>query len=1102
MKTPRQIIEAMTKCSVISPDKDDNLRKLQIDPSKKTDIEASVAKLYVRMRELGTGMNDPRKLSQDTISQINAMNMVRAMEITGASTVKPGAGKGLADMLARDMAVVNKAMGTGDEYTELGWVRESLNRTRRAWRGGISDAFRRHEFVKRIDDLQAGVLKILRERGIRQDQMRYITTNAVEKGFYPILRGTQNLGGRATTYLDTEYARFYDELRNVYNLTSKEADEVLSTGEKAAMIYHYAAGIAHDAGVAVGETEAWGYFPRIMSAEASARFNWKWEDENHIKWSSGEVAGTGETFLRSRTTEHFIVEDEVMLDFILRNLGRQRGDVEYYFKIAAPGIEHPGIGDIMDSRYGLAQVVGSVLENHHPEVVEALLDSHLLSKIPYSTTEVFDYIRDTLKMPFDNLDEVFQVDWKLGMEAYRTQLERVAEESGFVNALVANTVNGGWGVSAIQRMQNMKDYGNFVPLKNVIAPNILKRTFQVNAPGLGEIYVHPTVAQMAKSAQELQMSPYTMGMAARMIRMMNRTFRQLALATIEYIPRQIWQNMVSLGAAGGDMLKMPYNTSRLLLYQLAEHMKPGSGAKLFNNTKRIYKMADGRMLTEYELYNHLHDVGFLSRFEPLTGNAPGTVYNPTSLRNTPNTWGRSLKRNMRYLAHTFTEEGLGRTLESVQRNVGDVFDTVSFPIAFSNTLMNNAAAFTAVESMSRVYGVGAPSHFLRAAGRLPSGGTFQAFNTVDEALEHAKNFFFFYDDLTYYDRVLRNHVIPFWGYFSKAIPSAFRYMVRNPSKFVAHQRLYALANLPVDGDERLNEGSVPGWMMNQSPIFFRVPGGRPGGQDAFFGIPMESIDPINSALSWISEPTVAVLEGMGLWREHSIKSTPDRISEQQWMGTQTNRTINALLEKLFPIWKAGAQQIMGETFEGVPLDEGATVDEFLGFRVAPNVRLWIESMLPVLGTIHRMNPGEFRGTPTTYDSRTGQWTVGKPGWAGVPMSGRDTFNQNNPYRMLQYAGIKVYPVDVAMNMGMSYDQLRISLREGRKFVQKMKEDMVRMPEGQARAQRELEIAQVQYILDETQKDMLRLEAFMQQNGMNPGQAYNTLRGNNVRVGDL
>lgn len=1101
MTTARQIIEVMSKCPVLAPSTD-NLKQLEIDPSKKTDIEQRAARLYNRLRQLGTGMADPRALSQETINQINANNIQRAMTVAESAALKPGSGRGMAGMLARDFAIVRDWLGMGDKYTELGWVRESLNRTRRAYRGGISDAFRRHQFAERIDQLQSAVLETLKKRGLRDDQIRYITTEAVEKGFYPILRQTQNTGTRATAYLDAEYGRFFNELTNTYGLSAKEAQDILGTGEKAAYLYHYAAGIAHDAGVAVSETEAWGYFPRIMSDQAQRRLNWKWEDENKVRWNTGETVAPTEGFLKSRTTTQFIVEDEMMLDYILRNLGRQKGDVNYYFKVGAPDVEGAGIADILDSRYGLSQVVGSVLENHHPEVVEALLDSHLLSKVPYSTVEVYKYIRDTLRMPFDNLDEVFQVDWRLGMETYRHQLEKAAEQSGFVNKLVAEAVNGNWGVGSITRLTDPA-YQDFVPLKQVIMPNILAKSFQASNPGIGDVYVHPVVAQMAKAAQELQMSPYTMGIFARITRQMNRKFRQLVLATFEYIPRQLWQNMISLGAAGGDMLKFPVNTSRLILYNLIEQVSPGNGMKVFDNKRRIYKLGDGRMLTEAELYNHLHDVGFLTRYEPLTGNAPTTGYNATTLRESPATWAKSMRRNARYLRHALASEGIGRATEELASQVGDVFDSATFPIAFSNTLLNNAAAFTAVESMSRVYNVGAPEHFLRAAGRTPSGTTFKAFDTVDEALQHAQDYFFFYDDLTYYDRMIRNHVIPFWGFFSKNIPAAVRYAVRHPSRFIAHQRLYSLANLPVMGDENLTESSVPGWTLDQSPVFFKVPGGRPDGRDAYFVIPLESVDPIRSGLRWVTDPAVSLMEAMGIWRDHSIKTTGERLSEQPRMDTQTNRVLTDYMKKLFPLWQAGIQTVMGETFDDTPLDEGATVDEFLGVRMAPSVRLWLEALLPILGTVNRYNPGNFRGTATTYDPNTGLWTPGTPSWAGVPMSGRDSFHQNNPYTMFQYAGIKIYPVDTAINMGQSYDQLRISLREGRKYVQKMKEDLSRIEEGSSLyQQRQYEIAQMEYVISETQKDMLKLEAYMQQHGYDPGQAYNALRRSNTRVGDL
>ena len=312
----------------------DNLKKLDIDENQKTEIERRFNLLQAQLKVSQVGGNPKVKLRQQEIATINNQNMIRVGESIRSVAFKQSNAQGLQGFLARDMAIVHDWMGMGRDFTNAGWVRESMNRIRRLWRGGINDMIRRYGMIEYTRKTYAPLVDMLKKKGLRQDQIDRIMTDAIEKSMYPIMRNSQNLGQRGLELLDQKYRNFIDSLYNVYHLTDPEVKSLVDAGEGMAQVYHRLATAAQDAGINVNETEVWGYFNRILSTDAERRYTWKWEDENHIRWNDNSATPVTESLLKSRTTSQYIVEDEVLLDYVLRSIGEQDGqDPTYYYKL-------------------------------------------------------------------------------------------------------------------------------------------------------------------------------------------------------------------------------------------------------------------------------------------------------------------------------------------------------------------------------------------------------------------------------------------------------------------------------------------------------------------------------------------------------------------------------------------------------------------------------------------------------------------------------------------------------------------------------------------------------------------------------------------------
>lgn len=1082
------------------------VEQVEHDPSHLTDIERRLKQIDALLSAAQVG--NPSAAANHAALQRAAIlqNMRRAGELARVQELRPHQARGFQAFLARDMAVSRTAFGMGDAFTQAGFVRESMQRAKRLWRGGVSSALREMAVAENMAEAQQEIRRLLRPYRLRQNDLDYIMVQAQELGWVPELVARAQIGVNGRAVMMGKVDNFVRELTTTYGLTEDAAQQVLEYGSGVAKVYREVNELTARAGLDIGSSsEVMGYFPRTMSAEARQQFNWKWENESEgtLTWNTGRSGSIGDAVTASRQTNEFIVEDEVLLDYVVRHISRNDfdGDSLALYR-EATGIPDAGVADLLDDHRALRYTFVHMM-NRHPDILDHMVDNGLLSKIPMTSVEVFDLLRNQYKMPFENLRQVFLTDWRRGWEMYRRQLDHIAEQSGYVHMLVRNAVEGNWGVSIRQVQADPATYDGFRPLvsNNPEFPGVLQPDMLPSGSDtlmLQNIYVHPTVAQMTQALIELQRSPNSLGIFARTMQNINRTFRSLALATWEYIPRQIWNTFAATGAGGGDLLVFSDVLTKLMISTL-------SGGRvnfqnLLQDTGELFRTLDGRNLNIHELWDYLQDTGFINHIEP---NTADLLHNPNF-----SVW------NPKMVMNTLTDGGLNYFMRNSGRAAGMVASQVGYqlnhklmyPIRLANTVTDTAGRFAAVLASMRRYNANTPMAALRTVRRAVTTGGIEHFDTVEEAVDHWRNYFFMYDDATRTDRILSNYVVPFWGFHSKNLPAAVRHAVRHPSRYVAYQRLYAMGNSFVVGDDRLNEATTPGWQLHGSTIYFRM--GDEDDQDAeFFAIPMASLDPFNSAYNFLQRPADAALSAMGIWNQTRTATTGERLDSMPWAETETNRLVDAYMETTFPMWQALANTVSGRDDNDRPLTEGTSVDSFMGYRMSPMTRMWIETLLPALGTINRYNPGGVFGTPTRRDPWTGNVVQGEgsrmPGSGGVQRSNADTFWHDNPYTPLMAAGIKIYPVDWALNAGYTYDDLRINLREGERFLRSAETDMLRMePGSEIRAERERELADIRVLIEATRVDMNRLEDWARLRGLNVLDAAGQLRADSMRIGDL
>lgn len=1096
--------------SLNCPMPDENtLRDLNMDPAEAPDINARLEVLNQILKAGHSGSSMARNVQGNVIRGAIIDNMQRVSGLVRSVQLSPQRGKGLQAILARDAAIVHNFGGLGKGYSEAGWVRSSLNQIQQLYRGEFNKSLRLAAVSDNVADAMASLKKILRKYSIRGADVDYIATQAHDLAWFPHIAQSTYQGQLGQQALELKIRRFVDELQSRFHLSQQDAANVMRQGERVVDAYLNVGKIAESFNMNVRNTDVMGIIPRLLSDEAKMRFDWKIEDltKGSIQYNNGAKSDVMHAALISRMSNDFQVEDEVVLDYILRSISlRDYHDPLQLYRAAGAD----SISGLLNDSGKLTQAFLDVLQRS-PETIEALVDNAIVSKIPLTAPELVERLRDVFQFPFKNLNEVFAVDWNEGMRIYRRQLDKIAEESGYVHLIVKNAIDGNWGITTAEKLAEADKYRDFVPLmgRGAGVPGAIPEEYfsrfnmgkgvvrEMSAlpdpyhklAMLENVWVHPTVADMIGATLELQTSPHSLGIFARVIKELTTRFRSLALATVEYIPRQIWNGFVALAAGGGDILAMPTYLTKILLSQLS-----GKDMSHFlDNKKIIGKLADGTDVTELDVWHRAQELGFISEFEPMTGDRVNpNGYHP---------WKGPASAIRSYAATM--QLGIGRVAEQALGDVGSMIDKATYPIRWSNNWVDNAGRFSGLISSIKDYTPYTPSHFIRDVRRSITRGSAQTFPNVEAAVEHWKGYFYDYTDRSVHDRRLSSYLIPFWSFHSKNIPAVVRHVIHHPTRYVAFQRLHAVANSPVANDDRLNEGTVQPWLWHTAPIFFRIPGGRHDGRDAFYAVPTTSLDPYATVVESAKDAGKAVLKMFGV---RTKAPTQERLEGLPWSDSTTNNLLARLLENTYPLYQAAIQTATNRDEFGNILDRQDKEHSFLGYSMPRWASTMLNALLPITGTINRYNPRNAFGTPTVYDPYTGQYTRGEgsrmPFSGAAPRTDKDSFNVDNPYRWLQFTGVKVYPVDIALNAGMTHDQISIMIAEGKKHVQRSKRELLKMEEGAARTRREDQIAEAQWLIEQLQYDLRNFRAWAYSHGFNVQKAQTVLKQRNLRIGDL
>jgi hypothetical protein len=689
-------------------------------------------------------------------------------------------------------------------------------------------------------------------------------------------------------------------------------------------------------------------------------------------------------------------------------------------------------GALGEARLALAEIITDegVLKRELSKLpdatLNAMVDAGVLSKLPMHSREFYNFFVSKYKTPYKGIEELLVTDPVRAYNHAKRQLEQQIGKSMMTQSMYKDAVQNGWGVTDAMRQANMNEYGKYVKLD----PQVLKK-FGVNEniPGASNIYLHPMVVDQYSAILEVTTDPITMGTFASVWNFTNKLFKNQVLGTTGMVGRQVYQLFMSSVMGGTNLAHIVPD-----LYKYIQFNKVGF--EVYDNTKKVF--ANGTM-TEQELIRKLLENGEIG--DDVAANIAGqggfrssetySALNPANATRALGYWKSIIDQNgvfpkmkdgrvqweaVEYganLGFKFSAEQSGRLMSIA------VFLENAFKVAHYRSTLRDGAA--------------------NAAGQFATNGKRYHFVTMDDAVKHARNYFFDYSDVGVGDKLFRQNLIPFWMYQSRNVPAQIRNAMRNPAQFMAYQRLYALMNKDArEAKEDAPEGGFAPWMQGFGQTYMK----HPTKQDTWFNIPFTSFDPIADA--------TRVLVGTSDSIERSLGLYPGNFRDKLKQSDPTNHTV-PFLDLLMTNSGGPLKAILGTVSNQDSLGRSLTqrpgkVTSLVGVEIpgknAPLVKFLIENTLPSIGQLNQLNPGEVFGLREQKDARGNVIRPGQLSWAGGRRSDSDADVDGSRdeawVTALRATGITVNTVDVALGMKYTETELAFAAKDMTAYAKQLK----------------------------------------------------------------
>lgn len=901
--------------------------------------------------------------------------------------------------------------------------------TERLARGHVDEALATLEVENVLHTIEKNLDGIKKQYNLTDNDIAYVKTKGVEVGWQPYLQDYDSVTPNGYTYLVGQQQSYIQTLRNDFGISDADIDQIVDMTRDVSQVYHEVLLIAKSSGVEVGDlTETgMGYLPRQFSEDFQRRRKWAVDTkEGKIKYSSFD-SGTEhltETFQKARSSDIYINEDSVLMDYALK---KAAGDDVYKQMSDRTGLVIRGVDDLFDNDKALYDAVIHILPD---QFIDEMVASGLVSKLPVASDVLFKKLKSHYKLPYDNVNELMNVDFVRGVQLYKKQLEEVAINSNKLYAFVRDSIDNNWSVAEKEVFENLDKYKDYVSFRDVI-PESLRKKFDLedlyDDLGAGSMYIPREAAQELAAELKLITDPVSLGVLAQGLSFTKRLASTMWLSTSQYVGRQYISAALQLTSAGGNVAEYVGLTMRAALNRT-------KGKSLFTNlenTKKSFTI-NGQKVTEQELFNELVKTGYINDFTHAVIEATSRTYTPKTNYFVPDNIVKQLSRTKRQWANTLQQYPgqFGKNIEEIGKNIDNLVNgSVGSVFNYANIEIENLSKFALAKT---VFGSN------RIVPVLTGSISAKSIKTADDFVEYASRYFYWYDEKIFGGasankigkgiEEVASSILPFMNYRTKNLHGTFRQMIHNPSKFGNYLYAYALANEHAEQYE-LPDDAVPDYVKDQFPIFYKDKGNN--GEDAYFYFPLSNIIQQFGALGDLQGFQELLFgDGKPYGRDSSFI---DRLLSSGYPLMRVGKALITTDERGFHIDPKYGNAIENSS----PYKQLPKEDSLLGVSIHPLAKWIINTLITPIDRLDKWNPGKVFGTPDKKDQDGNVIQEGQQSWAGAERYKKDEnipegAEQGNLFTEL--AGVQPKYIDRLNNMGYSMKEQEYAIKDTVKLL--------------------------------------------------------------------
>lgn len=941
-----------------------------------------------------------------------------------------------------------------------GEVRNVMLETKRLAEGTL-DFVAKHKYVQQVDEAISSFKEVMKRRGITdRAAIQEALLDTIEIGQLPKLRQTYGEGVDAVDQvLNHRYNQYVSRMQAI-GLEPVDIENMVRASEDISSVFDEERLIALAQGVDVGDVRQglMGYFPRIATDDFKLRMNdIKEEPELFAQLKSGQMP-MSTVFNRSRKTYHYIPADDQIVATLV---GKTPTEVR----------------DMLNNPTEWRRFLH---DNISTDQLDTLVDTGVFHKLPMTSKEVFDYMVRQYELPYKGLNEMFILDPQAAIERYAMGLHQSVANHAIFNKVAFDGLKAGWSVLPEQVAADPQTYKGFVRLKDVDSKFLSKLDGQ-ELDKLGEVYVHPIVADQWKGVVDLASNPAHMSQAAHAWHYISSAFNTGVLLSqgVMYPGRVFLSNLIA--GVGGGMNPM------YLLPSWLDTVRSMKGLEFLDDTKKVFQFGDGTAYTKREMYERLLKHRNV-KVAPLTGGQqlPIVQWEALNPKNLPGAlrylWDYTNSFGTPWSGERFKRFGTYAS-EQLYKQLRESFA----PIANFTQMMEFGFKWATLQSMPK------------------------AFNTFDDALKHIDNYFYMFDDPGKFGGMYGRYVQPFSGYMMQNTPSMLRFMLKSPQKVVAYQRLLQLYNAEtVDPQNPPPEAGFRSDDLNKYPIALQ----KDPNTGAYITLLPTNYDPILDAFMFVTGTADAAKH---LFLGH-YTGTSEEQRKQATGGAGWQKVLSDVLQGSY--WESPVQILTGyDPFTGeIAKDSLTRPTSFLGVRMSPLAKALISSV-PPLDMLNRANPGGMFGLREVRDARNNVLRKAQPSimeQANLPFAGErsdadtrigDAASKNQVYNAMRFLGMNVKTIDVAKNMQSSYadiknasSEIRGGIAVAQKSLKARQMEGSITPEQYAKAEAEINKAVDTWL--QLEWDLGRVRLWMAQNRVPEKEVFSKMRDQGIATSSL